>query len=413
MARTAIIGAGVIGLTLGHQLARRGDEVVIVDQRRPGAGASIGNAGWVTPSLSVPVAAPGLVWTALKWMADPNSPLYIKPRLDPNFIRWLLSFMWHCRQEDFEASSQALLDLSRGTNEAFDELLEQGVSFEMSEAGLMMLAFDEDLLDHHLEMSPDLSTIGYMKLRRLSRAETHEMEPALSDEVAGSIYAQDDRHVHPASFVDGLVRALLEAGVEIKSETRVDSFDRSGRNVGALQTNQGRIEADRFVIAAGAWTGKLAKKAGFYLPIEAGKGYSITIDNPSVKLKYPLDLLDVRAAVTPFGDQLRFAGTMELSGINLKYRKNRVEAIWRNAHRYLRERVTGDRMRSWVGMRPMTPDGVPVLGRMPGSDNLYVATGHQMLGVTLAATTALAMAKLMNGEDPGFNLAPFDPLRFA
>ena len=412
MARTAIIGAGVIGLALAYELRSRGDEVILVDRRRPGAGSSAGNAGWIVPSMAAPVPAPGLPWTAFKWMANPESPLYIKPRLDPGFLRWLWSFLRACREDDYRAGRAALLSLAGEALSGFDHLRVSGVEFEMSSAGLLVLGFSDEALDHHLEDTEELARIGYAPARRLSAAEVQEMEPALSADVAGGVLITDDRHVRPESLVAGLAAALIRAGVEMLDNTEIAGFTREGRRIIALHAPGERLEADRFVLTAGAWSGELARRAGFSLPIEAGKGYSITIEQPSLTLNRPLDLIEARAAVTPFEDALRFAGTMEISGVNLRYVQRRAEAIWRNVHRYLCEPVTGSRMRAWVGMRPMTPDGLPVIGRIPGSDNLYVATGHQMLGVTLAPPTATALADLIYGEAVSTSLAPFDPIRF-
>lgn len=412
MARTAIIGAGVIGLTLAHELHRRGDDVVVIDRKHPGAGSSAGNAGWIVPSISSPVPSPGLPWTAMKWMADPDSPLYIKPRLDPGFIRWLWNFFRACSEEDYRTGRAALLELARDALRDFDRLRTDGVEFEMAQAGLLILGFSDGVLDHHLEESADLAQIGYQPARRLTGPEAREIEPALAGDVAGAILISDDRHVRPESLVAGLADALQRAGVELRSGIEARDFARNNHVINAVLTNAGAIEADRFVLAAGAWSGPLARKAGFPLPLEAGKGYSITIEQPSLKLNHPLDLIEARAAVTPFVGALRFAGTMEISGVNMRYVRRRADAIWRNVHRYLREPVTGAPKRAWVGMRPMTPDGLPVIGRMPRSDNLYVATGHQMLGVTLAPTTARALAGLIvDGASP-ISLVPFDPIRF-
>ena len=412
MVRTAVVGAGVIGLTLAHELRRRGDEVVVVDRKGPGAGSSAGNAGWIVPSIATPVPAPGLPWTALKWMADPESPLYIKPRLNPGFARWMWKFFRACREDEYRTGRAALLDLADGALAGFDRLRDDGVDFEMTSAGLLVIAFSADALDHHFEELDDLTSIGYQPAHRLTGAEVRELEPMLVEAVAGGVLVGDDRHVRPESLVTGLADALERAGVQLLNGAAVTGFEHDGRAIAALRTDAERIEADRFVLAAGTWSGALAKDAGFPLPIEAGKGYSITIDQPGYQLNHPLDLIEARAAVTPFENALRFAGTMELSGVNMRFVRRRAEAIWRNVHRYLREPVTGSRMRAWVGMRPLTPDGLPVIGRLPGSDNLYVATGHQMLGVTLAPTTATALAELMcDGSSPA-SLVPFDPIRF-
>ena len=412
MARTAIIGAGVIGLTLAFELAQRGDDVIVIDRKRPGAGSSAGNAGWIVPSIATPVPAPGLPQTAAKWMANPESPLYIKPRLDPGFMRWMWSFFRACNEQDYRAGRAALLDLSTGAMAEFDRLRERGVEFEMEAAGLLVLGFSGDALDRHLEETAGLEQIGYAPARRMSGAEVREIEPMLSDDVAGAVFVTDDRHARPETLVQGLVEALERAGAMFVDSSEIDGFVRDRRSIAAVMAGESPIAADRFVLAAGAWSGQLAEQAGFPLPIEAGKGYSITIDQPSFQLNHPLDLLEARAAVTPFEGALRFAGTMEISGVNQRFAQRRANAIWRNAHQYLRETVSGSRMRAWVGMRPMTPDGLPVIGRMPGSDNLFVATGHQMLGVTLAPTTAVALADLMTESAPIFSLAPFDPIRF-
>jgi D-amino-acid dehydrogenase len=412
MSRTAIVGAGVIGLTLAHELARRGEEVVLLERRRPGSGSSAGNAGWIVPSVAAPVAAPGLPSTAIKWMLDPESPLYVKPRLDPAFLRWLWSFFRACREEDFRTGREALLDLCDGLMPAIDRLRQDGVDFEMESAGLLVLGLSTEALGQHYEETRDLDRLGYRPAQRLTAGEARERDPMLSERVAGAVYIHDDRHVRPESLVAGLTTALWRRGVEIRSGTPVTGFVRHGRRLAYLELESGRLEADRFVLAAGAWSGRLSRAAGFPLPIEAGKGYSITVDEPSFNLRQPLDLIEARTAVTPFRDALRFAGTMELSGINLRYARRRAEAIWRNAHQYLREQVRGTRMRAWVGMRPMTPDGLPVIGRLPGSDNLFVATGHQMLGVTLAPTTAIALSQLMLDGRSDISLVPFDPVRF-
>ncbi|CAN5557145.1 FAD-dependent oxidoreductase [soil metagenome] len=332
MARTAIIGAGVIGLTLAHELSRRGEEVVLVDRRRPGAGSSAGNAGWIVPSVATPVPAPGLPRTAIKWMADPESPLYIKPRLDPGFIRWLWTFFRACREEDYQAGREALLSLAAGAMDGFDRLRADGVEFEMSASGLLILAFSDEALDHHLEETGALAAIGYAPARRLRAGELHDLEPALSEQVAGGVLISDDRHVRPESLVAGLAAAVARDGVDILNDAEVAGFARDGRSIRALVTSYGAIAADRVVLAAGAWSGELSRQAGMRLPIEAGKGYSITIDNPGYQINHPLDLIEARAAVTPFDGALRFAGTMEISGLNLRYIRRRADAIWRNVH---------------------------------------------------------------------------------
>lgn len=412
VSRTAIVGAGVIGLATAWELSQRGEEVVILDRKEPGAGSSTGNAGWITPSISYPLPQPGLVGTALKWMLQPESPLYIKPRLDPGFVRWLWQFFRYSRPEPFLAGFEAMLELNRGTMAGFDRYKEQGIDFEMHRAGLFFLSEDERDLERAYQDVRPLESLGYKIPKLLSGDEVRELEPVASDTIAGGYLVEEERQVRPESLVRGLAAAVKEAGVEIRTGAEVTGARHRGSRIATIETTAGDVDADRVVIAAGAWSGVLGKRLGVKLPIEAGKGYSITIDEPNLMPNHAWDLISVRVAITPFDGSLRLAGTMELSGLNLRQNRRRVNAIWKNAARHFNEQITGSRMRAWVGMRSLTPDGLPIIGRAPDVKNVYVATGHQMLGVTLAPATGLAMSQLIIDGKAETNLAPFDPARF-
>ena len=412
MSRTVIIGAGVIGLACGWELCKRGEEVLIVERGEPGAACSAGNAGWIVPSISTPLPAPGLIGTSLRWMLRRDSPLYIKPRVDPRFGAWLAGFWRHCRSGPFARGVDALIALNARTMALFDQLTADGVEFEMHHNGLLFVGLSRDVVEHAAAEVALLEQGGYRRPTVLSGAEVRELEPGLSHNVAGGFLVEEERHVRPETLTAGLAERLLAAGADIRSGVEVRGVERRAGRLTALLTSVGSIAADRVVIAAGAWSGEVAGRIGFRLPIEAGKGYSITIERPKRSVTRPLDLIEARVAVTPFAGSLRLAGTMELSGLNLRIEPTRVEAIRRAGRRYLGNMGAGASEQVWVGMRPLTPDGLPLIGRVDGTENLYVAAGHQMLGVTLAPATAVALSELILNGASGLDLQPFAPGRF-
>lgn len=412
MGRTVIVGAGVIGLASAWELCRRGEEVVVLDRGEPGAACSAGNAGWIVPSISTPLPAPGLVATSLRWMLKRDSPLYIKPRLDPRFAVWLTSFWRNCSPETYARGLDALMTLNRRTMPLFDQWQAQGIDFEMHRAGLLFLGLSRDSVAHAAEDVAGLERFGYQRPAILTGSEVRDLEPGLSSDVAGGFLVEEERHVRPETLSAGLASRLTSGGAEIRTGVDVTGISRTHGTICAVQTSAGSIAADRVLIAAGSWSGQVARRFGFRLPIEAGKGYSVTIDFPRRTVSHPLDLIEARVAVTPFTNGLRLAGTMELSGLNLRLEPHRVEAIRRAGDRFLKDWRGGRRERVWVGMRPLTPDGLPVIGQVDGCENLYVASGHQMLGITLAPATGEVIADLMLSGTSQTDLSPFSPSRF-
>lgn len=413
MSRAIIVGGGVIGLLTAYELHRRGTEVTVLDRGDFGMAASSGNAGWVTPSLAGPVPAPGLVLTSLKWMLDRNSPLYIKPSAVPRLAPWLFQFWRHCNERDYQAGLHATARFSLPTMGLLDDLVKNGVEFEMHETGLLFGVLNLPYMDHILEDLEVMEQYGYSSPVILRGKDLRDFEPGLTGVVKAGVWVKEERHVRPETLTSGLVAWLTERGVELKSGVEVTGFRRRGREVTGVETRLGTLEADQVLIAAGAWSGRIARMAGVPLPMTAGKGYNITVQNPALKLEHAMYFSEVRIAVSPFESALRVSGTMELSGINTILDERRVEAIRRGANRCLGDWERGTSETTWTGMRPMTPDGLPVIGRAPGYENLFLATGHAMLGVTLAPVTAVATADLMCCGSTEFDLAAFDPARFA
>ncbi len=412
MSRVAVIGGGVIGLAAAYFLGRCGADVVVIDKGKVGAACSSGNLGWIVPSHAGPVPAPGLTLKSLRWLIRSDSPLYIKPAAIPSLFGWLWQFRGHCNARDHEAGFHAIAAFGQTAMPLLDQLVEDGVAFEMDEQGLLYLFRTQEAQNEVVQELRPLERYGYKPARTLSGAELKEFEPGVKNDLFGGVHLEGDRHVRPETLCAGLEAWVKKAGIEIREGVEIQDVMRSGERVAAFVSSDGRIEADAFVIAAGAWSGRLAQRCGYRLPVQAGKGYSITVRDPAVPLRHPLYLAEAKMGCTPYQGASRIAGTMELSGINQTLDRRRIAALERSVGRYLPRALEGKGRTDWVGMRPITPDGLPVIGRLPGRSNVYVATGHAMLGVTLALSTGSALAELVVEGRSEVDLSAFDPGRF-
>lgn len=412
MSKVAVIGGGIIGLSIAWELHRRGEEVIVLDSRSAGMAASAVNAGWVSPAMG-PVPGPGLVGTSIKWMLNPESPLYIRPRLNKSFLAWLYRFWRACNSKAYEAGVEATGELGRGTMEIMDQWVADGIEFEMHQYGLLYAFRERAHMEEELKAFETWATYGYSQPNPLFGDDLLAEEPVLTPELTSGFLVKEERTVQPITLVQGLIAKLQEAGVEIRNGAPVVDMEVSQKKVVAVRTPSERIEADKFLIAAGAWTGEIGKLAGAKLPIEAGKGYGLDFRPAPVKPKSSIYLPDARIAVTPFDNGLRLSGTMELSGISDTVTARRVGAIEKGGKRFLNGFPQETKpTQVWAGMRPMAPDGLPVLGNVDGFSNLTVASGHAMLGVTLAAVTAVHMADLISSGTTPDVLKPFTPGRF-
>lgn len=411
--KTVVIGGGVIGLLSAYELALRGRDVVVIDKGKFGEGASLGNAGWVTPSLSGPVPAPGIVGESIRWMIRPDSPLYVKPTAVPAMLGWLLSFWRYCNTQSYQAGFQATADLNQRTMADFDALQANGFEFEMYQDGLLFVGLTRKAIDSMMVDFRDLARHGFGEPIEYTKDETLDREPALKDGIAGSVLMPQERHVRPEQLNDAALKWLRENEVTLMPDTEVFGFQHQGGKVTGVETTRGVIPTAEVLIATGAEAAALTKKLGVRVPMQAGKGYSITVDGPALQLKGPMYMFEDRIAVSPFENSLRIAGTMELSGLNNNFDRRRVDAIRTGASRFLKDWEVGESIREWVGMRPMVPDGLPVIGALPRFGNAFIASGHAMLGTTLGPTTAAVIAEVMTEGKTGSNLKPFDPARFS
>jgi len=353
-------------------------------------------------------------------MLRSNSPLYIRPRLDPSFLRWTLRFWRHCNARDYLAGTEATAAFGARSLALYDAMRGAGVRYEEHRDGLLFAYRTAVALEHDYAALEPIRRFGFDISAPMDGAELRELEPSLSETVTGGYWQPQERSVRPDSLVHGLVDYLQERGTEVRRDTQVTGIETTSRSATAVLTGGERIPAQAVVVAAGAWTPRLLKPLRVNVPIEAGKGYSIDLmPAPALPrpVSRPLYLHETRVAITPLDGMIRLAGTMEFSGLNHDVRQERIAAIARSAgwaiHGWPDKTPTsGPGVRIWNGPRPMTPDGLPVIGCLPGYRNLIVASGHAMLGVTLAPATGEAVADLITAGHAPDGLDPFDPARF-
>lgn len=420
MDRVVVVGGGVIGLSVAYALDQRGVPVTVIDAGPPEQAASHVNAGWIVPTLAEPVPAPGLIATSLRWMLRPDSPLYIKPRLDPAFLRWTLRFWRACNTRDYRAGTAATAAFGARAIAAYDAMRAAGVVYEEHRDGLLFAYRSRETLEHDYRALEPARDAGFAFSPILSRDEVHALEPSLSEAVSGGFLLPEDRSIRPDSLVRGLTAYLEQRGVCVRRGVPVSGIETTGRQATAVFAGGERIAAQTVVVAAGAWTPRVLAPLRVPAPIEAGKGYSIDLTPPVLPnpVRRPLYLHETRVAITPLDGMIRLAGTMEFSGLNHVVRPERVAAIARSAGWAIagwpeQTPTSGPGVKVWTGPRPMTPDGLPVIGWLPGYRNLAIASGHAMLGVSLAPVTGEAIAELLATGHPPELIAPFDPARFS
>lgn len=407
-----VIGGGVIGTCAAYYLRARGRQVTLLERGEIAAGSSYGNAGLIVPSHSVPLATPGALASGLRWMLDPESPFYIKPRPDLPLLRWLLRFMAACRPGRVRQALPVLRDLTTASAARYAELAAlDGLRFGYEPNGSLYV-FKTPRGFRHAKEEAHLLAAASIESEALEGEEACHLEPSLRPDLAGALFFPGDAHLNPAEFVRGLARWIEQRGVCIQTGTEVLGFETAGRRVTNIKTTRGDFSADHVVLAAGSWSPGLAHGLRLRLPIQPAKGYSVTIPRPAASPVIPLLLGEARVGITPLGERLRFAGTLEMAGLDLSVNQRRVAAILRSAQAY----VTGlDRMEPgevWSGLRPCTPDGLPIIGPAPSLDNLVVAAGHATIGMTLGPITGELVAQIVCGETPTFDLHPLRPERF-
>lgn len=409
-----ILGGGVSGLAAAEACARRGLRVTLIERNGPQRnGCSFGNAGMVVPSHFIPMAAPGVVVQGLKWMLDPESPFYIKPRVDRDLTRWGLLFIKSATAAHVDRCSPVLRDLHLASRALYEELA-ASEDFGLVRKGLVMLCKEAHTLDEEAKVAETARRLG-VPADVLDAAALARLDPGITMDVVGGVHYPKDCHLPPERYLHTLEQRATAHGANLLWNTGVTGLIREGGRIRAVRTHRGEIEADQFALCGGIWSERLVAPLGLRLPMQAGKGYSVTVPHPVQLPQLCSILTEARVAVTPMDGTLRFGGTMEISGLNEQISQRRVEGILHAATRYFPafERSHFDGIEPWHGMRPCPPDGMPFLGRTAAASNLIVATGHAMMGLSLAPVTGRIVADLATDTPTDIDLTLLSPDRFA
>lgn len=411
-----IIGGGVIGLCTAYYAAQRGHRVTVIDRNSADhEGCSYGNAGMIVPSHFVPLAAPGMVALGLKWMWNPESPFYIKPRLNGELFDWAWKFWRASTAEHVRRSAPLIRDLSFASRACYEELAElRANDFGLVKKGLLMLCKTEHGFEEETKAAEQARALG-VPAEALNAKQTAALDPDVQMDIAGSVYFPKDCHLSPNRFMAGLKQQLEKLGVKFAWNTEVTGWRVNNQHIEAVQTSQGDFTADEYLLCGGSWSPVIARDLKIKIPMQAGKGYSLTLTKPRQLPQLCSILTEARVAVTPMGSTLRFGGTMEIAGLNEDINPVRVQGIVKAASKFFPAFQASDfaNIQPWRGLRPCSPDGLPYMGRTQQYRNLSLATGHAMMGLSLGPITGKLMTEIISGEKPAFDLQLLNPDRYA
>lgn len=404
-----VVGGGIVGLSTAYFLQKAGHQVTVLDKSDMNSGASFVNAGYLTPSHIVSLASPGMITQGLKYMFNSSSPFYMKPRLDPDFIRWAWYFKKSATQTKVERSMSVIRDINLLSRELYEGIQASGDlgDFQIGNQGLMMVYQTEKARDHEMEVVEKAAKMGLVG-KPLSKSDLKKIEPHVDFNAEGAILWECDRHTTPPLIMKRMVEYLEKSGVDIHKNEGVTDVSLSDGKVTGITTPKASYKADEVVFAAGSWTSELSKKLSLKLPLQAGKGYRINVEEPT-NITMPAILMEKKIAVTPMEGFTRFAGTMEFSGINHTIRKERVEAIAKGVEGYYNGLQIPEEAKNNAkcGLRPVSPDGLPYIGKPKNIHNLTIATGHAMMGWSMGPATGKLVTELISGHKLSMDISPF------
>lgn len=407
-----IVGGGVIGLCSAFFLHEAGCQVTVIDKTDMKSGTSNINAGYICPSHFTPLASPGIIQQGLKWMLNSSSPFYIKPRPDASLLKWLWAFKSSCKAELVKKNEPHLRDLCQFSQGLFQELSQHThLDFHYEKKGLLMLCQTNQALEHELHILRRAQSLG-VDAKEITPVDLKQMEPKVAVDAVGGVYFPNDHHATPTSFMSALYHYLKSVGVQFLLNEEVLDFTIKSNKINSVSTTNRQFNADEFVVASGTWSADLLKKLKFNLLLQPGKGYAFESKRIS-EISTPTILVEAKTAVTPMLGFTRFAGTMELSGLNNKLNKKRVDAIANAVHRFYPELSIHDDeiSKAKLGFRPLSPDGLPYIGCSNAFKNLTIATGHAMIGWTLGPGTGKLVSELILDQKPSVDLMPYNPNR--
>jgi len=409
-----IIGGGIIGLSTAYYLQKDGHKVTVIDKSDFSSGASYVNAGYITPSHIIPLSAPGMITKGIKWMFNSSSPFYVKPRLDKDFLEWSWLFKKSATKANVEKAIPVIKDINVLSRELYADMKSTNdFNFSYEHKGLLMFYKTDKAGEKEWNVGKQAIDLG-LKVENLSKEATQKLEPKTDLDIKGAVYYHSDAHMTPNNFMLELKTYLIANGVEIIANSEVIDVTKKDNKIVSVSTKDNSYKADEFVIATGSWSQNFAKKLGIKIPIQAGKGYSInTKTNTGISI--PAILIEAKVAVTPMQGFTRFAGTMEIGGINHNISKNRVEAIANAAQDFYQNFTisSAEKEEANCGLRPCSPDGLPYIGKSKKLKNMIFATGHAMMGWSLGPATGKLVSELVNETKTSLDLDPFNVDRFS
>jgi D-amino-acid dehydrogenase len=407
-----VLGAGIVGLTLALELQRSGRQVVVVDKGEAGYGCSYGNAGWVTPCFAMPLPMPGMFLKSIGWLLNPDSPLFIKPEFSYRLAYWMWKFLGAMNEKQMNHAIQVLTEISKYSLKSYQDLAQKYPgTFGYDQKGLLMVSANKEGMKA-IELEMKLVAGHGIPGVLLDQKQAIELEPSLKPIIQGGVHFTTEASVEPLDTVKAILKEFLEAGGKLQPRTEVYDFTLQGDRIQEVITTRGIFEAELVVCALGSWSPKFSKKLGINVPILGGKGYSLIVDEFKIKPRVPMMIVDRKIAVTPRASSVRLAGTLELVDGDESITARRVNNILEGSKTYLHIAEAPKVHEVWRGLRPCTPDGVPMLGYSKKWKNLFYSIGHQMLGLQSAPGSARLSGDLILRRDPITDPYPFRPERF-
>jgi D-amino-acid dehydrogenase len=416
MSQAVIIGGGVIGLFSAYYLNKSGWEVDIIDQGDLSDNCSYGNAGMITPSHFVPLAAPGMVEQGIRWMFDSKSPFYIKPSLNPELVGWGLKFLKSATRKHVDRSAGALRDISMISKRLFQEFeKDSNIEFGLEDKGILMLFKTPAFVDEEKHLAEQATNLG-LDAQYLTPDECRQLQPGVEMDILGAVHYHCDAHLYPNKLMRGLIKYVENVqGITIYRNTEIVKIAHDSDNITSVSSRDKEFKGDAYVVAGGAWSPGIARLAGLKVPLMPGKGYSFMVpQDESKRMTIPSILCEARVAVTPMNGSIRYGGTMEVGKINKHINMNRVQGIVESVPKYFPnfKPEMPQQKDIWFGFRPVSPDGMPYMGLSNKYKNLAVATGHAMIGLSLGPATGKIISEVLNGQPTEMNINPFAVDRF-
>lgn len=413
--KAAIVGGGIMGLCSAYYLQKDGWDVTVIDKGDMLDNCSYGNLGMVVPSHFVPLAAPGMISQGIRWMFDKKSPFYVHISLDLALANWGIKFMKSATQKHVEKSAQYLLDLNLYSKHLYEELsVAPGFDFSFEKKGIIMYYKTDKAGEEEIHLAEKGKSMG-IDVEALTASQVQLLEPEVQLDILGAVHYRSDAHLYPNDLMKQMLAHLKNAGVTFMENSPVQKIVKEKNKVKKVVTASGAIDTDLVVLAAGSWLPQVAKMAGEHLSLMPGKGYSFTIDAPSKKLNIPAILCEARVAITPMNGKMRYGGTMEIGKMNDDINMNRVAGIVESIPAYFPNinLEMPEKKDVWHGFRPCTPDGLPYIGFSEKTENLLIAGGHLMSGLSLGPATGKIIADLAHKKTPSVKIDAFSPSRFS